>query len=65
MSTNDPTAEKSAVPTTPRDKHFSYEFEPASQGGGRFIVCLHCGREHISERPARIDHQRGCPLADR
>jgi hypothetical protein len=65
MSDNTLTAEKSAVPTEPRDKHYTYEFEPPAQGGGRYIVCLHCGREHISERPDRIVHQADCPLADR
>jgi hypothetical protein len=65
MSKNASAAEKPAAPTELTDNHYTTEFEPASQGGGRYIVCLHCGREHISERPARVDHQADCPLAGR
>jgi len=64
MSRNESTGQKSAVPRDESDRHFRYDFEPARQGGSRYLICVHCGRETIHDtQPERIDHQRGCPLA--
>jgi len=59
MPTNDPTAINDDAVTD----SYRYDTEPPRQGGRRYIICQQCGREHVSGRPDRILHQRGCPLS--
>jgi hypothetical protein len=57
MSTDDTTAQKSAVTTA---EPYTHHVEPPAQGGEAYIRCEACSREVIGRDPSRIPHAAGC-----
>jgi hypothetical protein len=43
------------------DPTYTYHYEPAEQGGQRYVRCERCGAECIPANPDRLAHFDGCP----
>lgn len=47
------------------ESKYSYHYEPAAQGGAKYIRCEECGSESVPAHPDRVLHRPECSEADR